>query len=188
MAFREDSIGSTPTAAFFRLSAIGALLAVGCTKPATAGIETSMLQPGDLAPHVSAVDQNGTVHKLSDKKGHPVVVYFYPADATPGCTKEACAFRDTWNRFSSAGISVFGVSTDNRVSHEKFAREERLPFPLLADPDHVWTKAFGVSTKQGRASRVSFLIDRNGKIAKTYPRVDPGVHADEVLGDATSLP
>lgn len=146
-----------------------------------------MLPAGSAAPDVAAIDQNGKPHRLSEEHGHPVIVYFYPKDNTPGCTKEACAFRDSWARYEKAGVTVFGVSADDQKSHEQFAKEQHLPFPILADPDQQWIKAFGVSTKLGMASRVSFLIDGAGKVAKVYPDVDPGIHADAVLKDAASL-
>ncbi|MFO0586507.1 MAG: peroxiredoxin [Polyangiaceae bacterium] len=145
-----------------------------------------MLAAGAAAPELSAVDQNGATHKLSDEKGHPVIVYFYPKDGTPGCTKEACAFRDAWDKFKNANVQVFGVSEDDAKSHEQFAKEQKLPFPILADPNGDWMRAFGVPSRLGMASRVSFLIDASGKVAKVYPDVDPGVHADEVLKDATA--
>ena len=145
-----------------------------------------LLSAGTDAPNLSAVDQNGATHKLADEKGHPMIVYFYPKDGTPGCTKEACAFRDAWDKFKSANVQVFGVSEDDSKSHEQFAKEQKLPFPILADPNGEWLRAFGVPSRLGMASRVSFLIDANGKIAKVYPDVDPGVHADEVLKDATA--
>ncbi len=146
-----------------------------------------LLAQGSAAPDLTAVDQEGKSHKLSDERGHPVVVYFYPKDATPGCTKEACAFRDTFARYQEAKVQIFGVSSDDQKSHEAFAKEHKLPFPLLADPDHKWATAFGVPLKLGMSSRVSFLIDGAGKIAKVYPDVDPGVHADAVLKDAAAL-
>ncbi|MBI5533747.1 MAG: peroxiredoxin [Deltaproteobacteria bacterium] len=146
-----------------------------------------MLKPGIQAPDLSAVDQNGQTRTLASERGHPVVVYFYPKDATPGCTKEACAFRDVWDRYKAAGVQVFGISADDRKSHEKFAADEKLPFPLLADPNHVWIDAFGVPTRLGMATRVSFLIAPDGKIAKVYPEVDPGVHAVQVLADADTV-
>jgi peroxiredoxin Q/BCP len=146
------------------------------------------LPVGSAAPDLAAVDQDGKERRLTAERGHPVVVYFYPKDGTPGCTKEACAFRDAWDKYKQAGVQVFGVSTDDAKSHAEFAKEHKITFPLLADPDGVWTKAFGVSTTLGMASRVSFLIDASGKVAKVYPDVDPGVHADEVLKDAAALP
>jgi peroxiredoxin Q/BCP len=160
---------------------LAAALALGC------GSTSSLLAVGSPAPDVSAPDQAGKAHRVADERGHALVVYFYPKDATPGCTKEACAFRDAWDRYQKAGVQIFGVSADDQKSHEAFAKEQKLPFPILADPGHAWSSAFGVSTKLGMASRVSFLIDPAGKIAKVYPNVDPALHADEVLKDASAL-
>lgn len=172
------------------LTALGGGVATltGCAATARPDGGQGLLTVGAAAPDLSAKDQSGTTRKLSDERGHAVVVYFYPKDGTPGCTKEACAFRDAWDRFKAAGVQVLGVSTDSSESHAEFAKEQKLPFPLLADPDKAWVTAFGVSTRLGMASRVSFLIDASGKVAKVYPDVDPGVHADEVLKDAAALP
>lgn len=161
-----------------------AIAVVGCGATRRPDGGEGLLPIGSDAPALSAVDQNGKEHRLADEKGRPVVVYFYPKDGTPGCTKEACAFRDAWDRFTAANVQVFGVSTDDAKSHEEFAKEQKLPFPILADPDGKWMSAFGVPSRLGMASRVSFLVDAKGKIAKVYPNVDPGIHADEVLKDA----
>jgi peroxiredoxin Q/BCP len=159
----------------------------GCSATKRPDGGEGLLSVGSSVPDLAAVDQNGNTHKLSQERGHPVIVYFYPKDGTPGCTKEACAFRDTWDRYQQAKVQVFGVSADSQKSHEQFAKEEKIPFPILADPDQTWIKAFGVSTKLGMPARVSFLLDGGGKIAKVYPDVDPGVHAGEVLKDAAAL-
>lgn len=172
-----------------RLSPVLALVALAAISPACGG-QTSpsgLLAVGSAPPELSAVDQNGKNHTLSAEKGHALVVYFYPKDATPGCTKEACAFRDAWDRYQKANVMVFGVSTDDQKSHDAFAKEQKLPFPILADTDKKWATAFGVPMRLGMTSRVSFLIDKDGKVAKVYPEVDPGVHADKVLADAVSL-
>src|SRR5262245_53155260 len=167
------------------LGGVAILLGCGATQRPDGG--EGLLPVGATAPQLSALDQHGGKQSLAAEHGHPVVVYFYPKDGTPGCTKEACAFRDVWDKYKAAGVQIFGVSADDQKSHEQFAKEEKLPFPLLADPDHVWSRAFGVSTTLGMASRVSFLVGPNGKVAKVYPDVDPGVHATEVLQDAASL-
>jgi peroxiredoxin Q/BCP len=127
------------------------------------------------------------VRRIADERGHPLVVFFYPKDGTPGCTKEACAFRDAWERYRQAGVQVFGISADEQRSHEQFAKEQRLPFPIVADPAHAWSSAFGVTTRLGMDARVSFLVDGSGKVANVYPHVDPALHADEVLRDAAAL-
>lgn len=145
-----------------------------------------MLEAGAQAPTLKQEAHNGQVIDLAALSG-PTVVYFYPKDATPGCTKEACAFRDAWTRYEDAGILVVGVSADSNESHQKFADEHQLPFPLIADESLKWAEAFGVGTTAGMTKRVSFLLDAEGTIQKTYPDVDPGVHADEVLTAAEAF-
>jgi peroxiredoxin Q/BCP len=148
----------------------------------------NLLAPGAHPPEsLSAVDQHGQVRSIGAQKGQPLVVYFYPKDGTPGCTEEACAFRDAWDRYAKAGVMVFGVSGDDQESKAEFAKEEKLPFPILADPEHRWAEAFGVGTTLGMMDRVTFLLDATGAVAKVYPDVDPGVHAAEVLEDAKGL-
>lgn len=149
--------------------------------------EKPLLAAGAEAPALVRVDHRGKVVTL---RGEPSVVYFYPKDGTPGCTKEACAFRDTWEKYEAAGLRVIGVSSDTEAEHRKFAEEHNLPFSLIADPEHAWSDAFGVgrhSLARSLDARVSFLIDAQGKVAKVYPDVDPGVHADQVLADAKAL-
>jgi peroxiredoxin Q/BCP len=146
-----------------------------------------LLPEGATAPALQATDQDGTVRSVSGERGHFLVVYFYPKDATPGCTAEACAFRDFSKKYEAAGVKIFGVSSDDQASHKRFATDHHLDFPLLADPDGVWASAFGVSRTLGMDARVTFLLDGAGKIVKVYPNVDPGVHAEQVLGDAAAL-
>ena len=173
----------------FRMPAliIPLLSVLGCGAAARPDGGRGLLPAGSPAPDVSGPDQDGRGHRLLDEHGRLVVVYFYPRDATPGCTREACAFRDAWDRFRQAGIVVFGVSTQDEASHARFAREHRLPFPLIADPGLRWVAAFGVPVRLGMAARVSFLIDRAGRVAKVYPDVDPGVHASQILADAGAM-
>lgn len=139
---------------------------------------------GEAAPPLVATASNGTKIDLAKLKGKHVVIYFYPKDDTPGCTKEACAFRDAWAKFQKANVYVIGVSEDDDKSHQEFAKKHKLPFPLLADKDAKIAKAFGVPVKEGYAMRATYLIGPDGKVKKVYPKVDPGVHADEILGDA----
>jgi peroxiredoxin Q/BCP len=155
----------------------------GCRSAAAAGL----LPPGSGVPDLSGVDQEGKVQRLSEARGHPVVVYFYPRDATPGCTREACAFRDVWEKYQAASVRLFGVSRDPQGSHARFAEEHRLPFPLIADTEATWAKAFGVPTTLGRFARVSFVVGPDGKVVKAYPNVDPGIHAMQVLEDIRRL-
>ena len=165
----------------------GALALCSCGATARPGGGSGLLAAGSAAPDLAAPDQTGKTRRIAEERGHALIVYFYPKDGTPGCTREACAFRDAWERYQKAGVQIFGVSADDQRSHETFAKEQHIPFPIVADPGHAWSAAFGVSTKLGMDSRVSFLIDPAGKVAKVYPDVDPGLHADEVLKDAAAL-
>jgi peroxiredoxin Q/BCP len=168
--------------------AAGSSVLAGCGATARPDGGTGLLPVGSPAPDIAATDQHGTVQRLADQRGHKTVVYFYPKDGTPGCTKQACAFRDAWDRFEAAGVKVFGVSSDDQKSHETFAKEQKLPFPILADPDHAWARAFGVPLRLGMTARVTFLLDTHGKVAKAYPDVDPAQNASQVLGDAAQIP
>jgi peroxiredoxin Q/BCP len=147
-----------------------------------------MLKEGDKAPDFTTKDQNGDKVKLSDYKGKKVVLYFYPKDDTPGCTKEACSFRDADDVYKSKGIKVFGVSTDDEKSHQKFISKFQLPFDLLADTGKEIVEKYGVwgeksmyGKKYMGTLRKTFLIDENGKIAKIFDKVNVSEHADEVL-------
>jgi len=164
-----------------------AALLAACAASRRSDGGTGLLPVGSTAPDVSGVDQDGVSHDLKGTPGKVTVVYFYPKDATPGCTEEACSFRDVWDRYQQAGIALFGVSNDDTVSHKSFAGKHKLPFPLIADPDRTWADAFGVASRLGMYQRVSFLIGKDGKIAKVYANVDPGVHATQVLTDAGAL-
>ena len=145
------------------------------------------LAVGADVPAFRSADHTGEAVDLAALRGQLVLVYFYPKDGTPGCTKEACAIRDTWAKFEAAGVVVVGVSSDSAASHAKFAAEHELPFSLIADPDHVWAQAFGAGLTMGITARISFLVGTDGKIAKVYPGVDPAVHAREVLADVAAL-
>jgi peroxiredoxin Q/BCP len=138
---------------------------------------------GKPVPTLAAIDQRGQRIALSPPLERYTVVYFYPRDGTPGCTEEACAFRDVWALYQEAGVDVYGVSSDDAESHEAFAKEQALPFPLVADTDGTWAGAFGVSSFMGLYSRVSFLLAPPGRVAKVYENVDPGLHAREILAD-----
>ena len=147
-----------------------------------------MLKEGDKAPDFNANDQDGNNVKLADLKGKRVVLYFYPKDDTPGCTKEACSFRDADDVYKSKGIRVLGVSTDNEKSHQKFISKFQLPFDLLADTDKkivedygVWAEKSMYGKKYMGTLRKTFLIDGDGKIVKIFDKVDVAAHADEVL-------
>ena len=151
--------------------------------PVGAGSAVGPIKEGEPAPALVATASNGTVVDLAKLRGRHVVVYFYPKDDTPGCTREACAFRDTWVRFEKANVTVIGVSVDDDASHKAFTEKHKLPFPLLADSNQAISKAFGVPVTSGYAARVTFLIGPDGVVKKVYPKVDPGVHAEQILAD-----
>jgi peroxiredoxin Q/BCP len=147
-----------------------------------------MLKEGSLAPTFTAKDGNGDTLKLRDLRGQKVVLYFYPKDDTPGCTKEACSFRDAFADFKKRGIKVIGVSTDSEASHKKFAAKYKLPFTLISDPEHAIADAYEVYGEKkfmGRTymgvKRLTFLIDDKGRIKKVFEKVKPEEHAQEVL-------
>ena len=146
------------------------------------------LKEGDKAPDFNVHDGEGKTVRLKDLRGKKVVLYFYPKDDTPGCTKEACAFRDSYSKFRKRGIEVLGVSLDSEKSHQKFVRKYNLPFRLLADTERAISEAYGTYGEKkfmGRTymgnHRMTFLIDEKGKIKKIYSKVKPEEHADEVL-------
>jgi len=146
---------------------------------------------GSAAPAFKLQDQNGKWHSLSDYKGKWVVLYFYPKDDTPGCTTEACAFRDNIFAFDKEGAVVLGISVDDVGDHKAFAEKHSLPFTLLADPTKAVTKEYGVlKTYMGMmemAHRETFIIDPQGRIAKRYETVDPDGHSKVVLDDLKAL-
>ncbi len=147
-----------------------------------------MLKEGSTAPAFKTKDANGEAVSLKDLRGQKVVLYFYPKDDTPGCTKEACSFRDAFSQFKKKGIAVLGVSPDNEAKHQKFVTKYKLPFTLLADTDKSIAEAYGVWGEKkfmGRTymgvHRTTFLIDEKGKIKKIFEKVKPEDHANEVL-------
>jgi peroxiredoxin Q/BCP len=147
-----------------------------------------MLKEGDDAPDFNARDQNRAQVKLADFRGQKVVLYFYPKDDTPGCTKEACSLRDNFAEFEKQGVKIFGVSTDDEKSHQKFIAKYALPFTLLADTDHSVAEAYdsyGEKTFMGKnymgVLRRTFLIDEQGMIVKIFDKVKVDEHAAEIL-------
>jgi len=143
---------------------------------------------GVPAPDFILPDENGTQRRLSDYRGQTVVLYFYPKDDTPGCTTEACNFRDDYSAYTEAGVTILGVSADSVKSHEKFKKKYGLPFPLLADENHIVCEQYDVwGEKQfmGRnymgVLRTTFLIDPNGKVKKVFEKVKPSEHSVEML-------
>jgi len=147
-------------------------------------------QSGLPAPGFDLPDQNGKPHSLNAYKGRWVVLYFYPRDDTPGCTEEACLFRDDLHKLTALGAQVIGVSVDDTASHADFARKYHLPFPLLADKDGRVAAQYGALRNLGLvkfAKRYTFLIDPQGKLAKSYLKVDTSRHSQEIIDDLARL-
>lgn len=148
-----------------------------------------MLKPGDIAPlSQSVLDENGQPISLEKTLGKYVVVYFYPKDDTPGCTVEACSFRDANQELQKKGVTVIGVSKDSPASHKKFTEKYNLNFPLWSDPDHVLLEGFGAWGQKSRFGKMymgiirsTFILDPQGKIIKTWEKVKPEGHSEEVL-------
>jgi peroxiredoxin Q/BCP len=149
--------------------------------------EAAMAQEGQPAPDFQGqMVYGGQIRpiKLSDYKGYKLVLYFYPKDNTPGCTKEACAFRDGFRQFKAAGVYILGCSVDSAQSHTAFIQKYNLPFPLLLDPDKKIATAYGAANGipiLGLNRRITFVIDEQGKILKVYPEVDPSKNPGEIL-------
>ena len=146
------------------------------------------IEAGIPAPEFTLKDDTGTVRRLADYRGKPVILYFYPKDDTPGCTTEACNFRDDYSAYQAAHVTILGVSPDSVSSHEKFKIKYTLPFPLLADEGHEVCSAYGVwglKKNYGReyegVFRTTFLIDGSGIISKVYENVKPAEHSAELL-------
>ncbi len=153
-----------------------------------------MFKIGKIAPDFTLFDQDEVEHSLKQYRGSYVLLYFYPEDDTPGCTKEACAITDVYNDFKKLGVVVLGVSKDSSKSHKKFAAKYNLPFTLLSDKDIVVARLYGAwqeKTMFGKTAlgmlRISYLIDEEGKIVKVYPDVDPPNHALQILRDVKEL-
>ena len=150
----------------------------------------SSLKEGMPAPNFDLLDQNETSHQLKNYQGKWIVLYFYPKDDTPGCTKEACEFRDDIAILQNLNVVVLGVSVDSIESHAKFAEKYSLQFPLLSDTEGKLAKQYGSLTSLGPvklAKRHTFIIDPNGDLAKIYRKVKPDVHSDEVISDIILL-
>ena len=152
------------------------------------------ISAGEPAPDFTLVDEGGRMHSLSDYRGKPVVLYFYPKDDTPGCTKEACGFRDDYSAYEEAGAVILGISPDTSKSHAKFKTKYELPFTLLADPEHDVLKLYGVwglKKSFGReyegVFRTTFLIGEDGNILKVFKKVKPAIHSAEILAVLNDL-
>lgn len=153
-----------------------------------------MLAVGDKAPAFSLPDQHETLRTLGEGAGSWQVIYFYPKDDTPGCTKEACTIAEVYDEFAALGVIVYGVSKDSQASHKKFAEKYKLPFTLLSDESTAMIQAYGAWQEKSMfgkrymgIQRMSYLIDPAGKVAKVYPKVTPADHALELLRDLREL-
>ncbi len=149
-----------------------------------------MLKVGDKAPNFALNDKSGNKRELSEFLGKKVVVYFYPKDNTPGCTRQACAFAESYSEFKEKGVEVIGISKDSISSHVKFAEKYGLPFVLLSDPELEAIKAYGVWQEKKMCGKVSmgvvrttFIIDEKGNIEKVMPKVKPDTNAAEILAE-----
>ena len=152
-----------------------------------------MVEEGKPAPEFELRSDSGETIKLSDLQGKPVVLYFYPKDDTPGCTKQACGIRDAWGEFERTGAVVLGISPDDERSHAKFREKYALPFALLADTDHGTAEDYGVWKQKSYAGktymgveRSTFIIDAEGNVAKELRNAKPDTHADDVLAALSS--
>ena len=155
----------------------------------------SLLAPGDKAPDFTLTATDGSHVTLADLRGRRILLYFYPRDDTPGCTIEACRFRDNLDELSARGVDVYGINDDDVGSHERFTAKYNLNFPLLADTDHGVIEAYGAWVQKeirGRsvmcADRVTYLVDPDGDVEHVWPAVDPNIHVDEIVAllDANS--
>lgn len=153
-----------------------------------------MIKPGQQAPEFKLADQDGKVHQLKDYKGKWLLIYFYPKDDTPGCTKEACGFRDNLPKLKKTNVEVVGISADSVAKHKKFAEKYGLPFTLLSDEEKIVLKKYDVWKKKkfmGREYmgilRTSFLVDPKGKLAKVYENVKAEIHPEQVVEDLKEL-
>ena len=153
-----------------------------------------MIQEKTKAPDFNLLDEDGNSHTLSEYKGTPLILYFYPKDNTPGCTTEACNFRDDYSAYEKAKVTILGVSADSVKSHKKFKEKYQLPFTLLSDPDHTVCEAYGVwAEKQMMGKkymgilRTTFVINKDGVVEKVFEGVKPSEHSKEVLAVVKNL-
>ncbi len=152
------------------------------------------MQTSQLAPSFSLSDQDGRTHSLTDYQGKWIVLYFYPKDDTPGCTKEACNFRDSFHELQKLGVVILGVSKDSVKSHKKFADKYQLNFPILSDESLATIKAYGawgskkfMGREYNGILRMTYLINRKGRVVKVYEKVNPLIHVKDIIDDLKSL-
>ncbi len=172
---------------FLLLLGLFATLALVLSQMARAG---ELPKVGEAAPDFNLPDQDGKTHQLHDFAGKWLVLYFYPKDDTPGCTQEACAFRDDMHKLTALGAQVVGISVDDGVSHAEFAKKYHLPFPLLADKSTEVAARYGALMNLGFfkfAKRYTFLIDPQGRVAKVYQKVETSKHSQQIIEDLKQL-
>lgn len=175
---------------FTATALIGLIAIISLLTMSNGGVADDQPSVGSMAPEFELSDQDGELHSLEDYRNQWVVLYFYPKDETPGCTTEACEFRDNIFAYRELNAQILGVSLDDEASHKAFAENHGLPFPLLADTEGTTSSAYGVKTRMfgmSVAKRQTFLIDPEGKIAKHYEKVDPSAHSKQVLTDLKDL-
>jgi len=187
LATRRSSLNPVTKATSVSLAFVLALASASACIVACSGNARRPDGGFGLLPNGASAPELGSEVHLSALRGKPVVVYFYPQDETPGCTKEACAFRDAWTDLAKNDIAVVGISSNSRERHVAFQQHHQLPFPLVSDDSGEIGAAYGVSKKLWGYDRVTFLVDRNGKVAHVWPSVDPGIHAREVIAEAAKL-
>jgi thioredoxin-dependent peroxiredoxin len=174
------------------LIAAGIVVLILVMRPKSASAD--LLKEGEIAPPFATqmvVGEQVSPVSLADFHGKRVILYFYPKDNTPGCTKEACSFRDGYAKFQQAGLVVLGCSIDTADAHKAFIQKYGLPFPLLLDPDKKIAKEYGAANGipiLGFDRRITYVIGEDGRILKVYPSVDPSVHSGEILSDISKLP
>jgi thioredoxin-dependent peroxiredoxin len=171
--------------AFVLLTCVGVVGALGVRSLSASDApgDLSLLPVGTAAPDFSAVAHTGEKVELGKLRGKVVVLYFYPKDDTPGCTKQACDIRDLWGKLQKAGVSVYGVSTQDQASHKAFADKYKLPFPLLPDEKGEIANKYRVPVVDGKARRITYLIGKDGNIKRVWPKVTPTGHAAEILAE-----
>lgn len=163
-------------------------LSAGCGPVIRPDGGSGLLPVGAIAPDLVGTTADGRQIHLAAARGNAAIVYFYPKDGTPGCTKEACAFRDAFSGYQERRVMIFGVSRDSTEIHADFRERHQLPFPLVADEDGAVARAYGVSSPLGMSARVTFLVGPDGRVARVWPDVDPAVHATQVLSVIDSAP
>jgi thioredoxin-dependent peroxiredoxin len=181
-ACSPDPVAPPPATAVASTSAPVTASATASAAPGAAAT-VGAVAIGAPPPDFSATASDGTAIHLSALKGKPVVVYFYPKDETPGCTTEACSFRDAWTALSAKGVVLIGISADSDDSHRAFAKNHQLPFLLVSDTSGAIAQKFGVPTHDGYIARQSFVIGADGKVKNIYRKVDVAAHAAQIAAD-----